>query len=91
MIIKLRNCANCATFNLSPAADEPLCWNLLPIDQADVEAGGVCDDHLTCEEDAEESAMCDSYRNLGRDWEMLGYLDARRAARLAIRKAEGQA
>jgi hypothetical protein len=47
MSIQSRKCATCASFNPSPAPDEPLCWNLIAFDRTDVIASGVCDQHIT--------------------------------------------
>lgn len=54
-MIKTRTCATCASYNPSPSADEPLCWNLVTFEHADVAAG--CPEHITPEEDAVEVAI----------------------------------
>ena len=90
MTITTRACANCASFNATPAANEPLCWNLIAIDHADVAAGGVCDQHLSPEEDAEETAMVGAYQRMGCDWMVPDYLASTASARSAIRSAQQQ-
>lgn len=94
MNFKHRKCGNCASWQPLYDGKQPCCLNLVSFTingTEDTSPDNCCHEHITHEEDAEEWAMCDSYRNLGRDWEILGYLDSRRAARLAICRAEGQA
>lgn len=87
MTTQARACANCANFNPTPAANEPLCWNLIAIDHADVAAGVVCDQHLTHSEDAEETAMANAYHRIGCSWAVADYLRACQCARNVIQKA----
>lgn len=62
--ITRRSCANCAAFNASPKADDPLCWNLIPI-TADEASTGRCDQHLTADEDRLETASIEQGRRSG--------------------------
>jgi hypothetical protein len=62
---------------------------LVQIDHADVEAGGVCQDHRTIDEDLYETAMCDAYHDLGCSWYVPDYLHACSVARMALRRADG--
>jgi len=84
MTIQSRKCANCASFNPTPDAEEPRCWNLV---SGEIFANGLCEDYRTHEEDAEEWAMCDSYRRLGCEWAIPEYIASSAAARAAIFKA----
>ncbi len=87
MTTKTRTCSNCASLNRAPSAGEPLCWNLIGIDQADVAAGCVCDQHISPEEDAVETDMVGAYHRLGCEWAVQDYLQSCALARRAVEKA----
>lgn len=87
MTIQARSCANCASLNKKPSSSEPLCWNLIGIEPADVAAGCVCDQHISLAENAHESELVDAYQRLGCDWAVAGYLQSNALARRAVEKA----
>jgi len=56
MTIQKRRCASCAHFNQAQSPDEPMCWNLVPIDKSGQE---VCAQHRTSAEEEEYTSITD--------------------------------